>query len=131
MRVVALVRLASLDQQAGNAAAARTAFEESGLAANQCGLIDSPPRLLSAGGTFPQEAMTWGFEGWTRTQFDVSANGKVVNMRAILSYPPFVFTKAGVETIAGARYAKTYRPDGSLGCGASIQGIKFQSGFNH
>ena len=131
MRVVALVRLASLDQQAGDAAAARTAFEESGLAANQCGLIDSPPRLLSAGGTYPQEAMSWGFEGWTRTQFDVSADGKVVNTRAILSYPPFVFTKAGVSTVAGARYAKTYRPDGSLGCGSSIQGVRFATPYLH
>lgn len=131
MRVVALVRLASLDQQAGNAAAARAAFEESGLAANQCGLIDSPPRLLHASGEYPQDAMTWGFEGWTRTQFDVSADGKVVNSRAILSYPPFVFTKAAVSTVAGARYAKTYRPDGSLGCGASIQGVRFGSPFSH
>jgi len=135
MRVVALVRLASLDQQAGDAAAARAAFEESGLAANQCALIDSPPRLLGAGGIYPEEAMSWGFEGWTRTQFDVSADGKVVNTRAILSYPPFVFTEAGVSTVAGARYAKTYRPDGSLGCGSSIQGVRFglpslhQSGF--
>lgn len=131
MRVVALVRLASLDQQAGDAAAARAAFEESGLAANQCGIIDAPPRLLHASGDFPREAMTWGFGGWTRTQFDVSAEGKVVNARAILSYPPFVFTKAGVSTVVGARYAKTYRPDGSLGCGASIQGVRFSSGFNH
>lgn len=131
MRVVALVRLASIDQQAGDAAAARAAFGESGLAANQCGLIDSPPRLLHANGDFPREAMTWGFEGWTRTQFDVSADGKVVNTRAILSYPPFVFTKAGVETIAGARYAKTYRPDGSLGCGASIQGVRFAMPYLH
>jgi hypothetical protein len=131
MRVVALVRLASLDQQAGDAAAARAAFEESGLAANQCSLIDSPPRMLHVGGSFPQEAMMWGFEGWTRTQFDVSAEGKVVNTRAILSYPPFVFTKAGVETVAGARYAKTYRPDGSLGCGASIAGVRFETGFKH
>jgi hypothetical protein len=131
MRVVALVRLASLDQQAGNAAAARAAFEESGLAANQCALIDAPPQLLHVGGTFPQEAMIWGFEGWTRTQFDVSADGKVVNSRAILSYPPFVFTKAGVQTVAGARYAKTYRPDGSLGCGASIAGVRFTAGIKH
>ncbi len=58
-------------------------------------LSDSPPQFLGAGGTFPQEAMQWGFEGWTQTQFDVSAEGRVVNERAILSYPPFVFTQGG------------------------------------
>ncbi|MFA6115652.1 MAG: hypothetical protein WC729_16750 [Sphingomonas sp.] len=129
MRVGALVRIASIEQQSGNAQAARAAFERSGLAANQCGIVDSPPKFLSAGGSFPQEAMQWGFEGWTQTQFDVSAEGRVVNERAILSYPPFVFTKAGVRTMAGARYAKSYRPDGSLGCGASSQRVRFTLGF--
>lgn len=129
MRVGALVRIASIEQQSGNAEAARAAFERSGLAANQCGIVDSPPKFLSAGGTFPQEAMQWGFEGWTQTQFDVSAEGRVVNERAILSYPPFVFTKAGVRTMAGARYAKSYRPDGALGCGASSQRVRFTLGF--
>ncbi|MEG3150417.1 hypothetical protein U1769_11040 [Sphingomonas sp. ZT3P38] len=129
LRVGALVRIASIEKQSGNVEAARVAFERSGLAANQCGIVDSPPQFLSAGGTFPQEAMQWGFEGWTLTQFDVSAEGRVINERAILSYPPFVFTKAGMRTMAGARYAKSYRPDGSLGCGASSQRVRFQMGF--
>lgn len=69
--------------------------------------------------------MQWGFEGWTLTEFDISAEGKVLNARPILSYPPFVFSKAGAQTIAGARYAKSYRPDGGLGCGGSAQRVKF------
>ncbi len=125
MRVGALIRLASIEREAGNLAEARAAFDKSGLAANQCAILDTPPHFVSAGGTFPQEAMAWGFEGWTRTQFDVDANGKVVNQRAVLSYPPFVFTKAGVETMAGARYSKTFRPDGGVGCGGLGQNVKF------
>jgi hypothetical protein len=128
MRVGAMVRLASREQAAGNTAAARASFEKSGLAPSQCALLDSPPRFLSAGGTFPQEAMLWGFEGWTQTQFDVDANGKVANERAILSYPAFVFTKAGVETMRGARYSKTFRPDGGLGCGSITQRVRFSMG---
>lgn len=128
MRVGALVRIASIEQQAGDAAAARAAFAQSGLAANQCGIIDSPPRMLSAGGVYPQEAMAWGFEGWTQDQFDVSADGRVVNSRVILSYPPFVFTKAGNKTMENARFAKSFRPDGSLGCGASMQRVRFLFG---
>ena len=85
--------------------------------------------MLGVGGTFPREAQLWGFEGWTRTEFDVGADGRVLGERAIVSYPPFVFTKAGVETIKGARFAKTYRPDGALGCGATNRNVRFQLGL--
>ncbi len=126
LRVGALIRLASLQQQAGETATARATFERSGLAANQCAILDAPPRFLSAGGVFPNEAMAWGFEGWTKTQFDVDANGRVLNQRAVLSYPPFVFTKAGVQTVAGARWSKTFRPDGGVGCGGLSQQVRFK-----
>ncbi|QCB43156.1 hypothetical protein E5673_13780 [Sphingomonas sp. PAMC26645] len=126
LRVGALIRLASLQQQAGDTATARATFDRSGLAANQCAILDAPPRFLSAGGTFPNEAMAWGFEGWTKTQFDVGADGRVIHQRAVLSYPPFVFTKAGTETMAGARYSKTFRPDGGLGCGGLSQQVRFK-----
>ncbi|MBJ6123142.1 hypothetical protein [Sphingomonas mollis] len=127
-RVGALVRIASRSQASGDTIAARQAFEKTGLEASQCALLDSPPRFLSAGGTFPEEARRWGFEGWTRTEFDVDANGRVVNQRAIVSYPAFVFTDAGVKTITGARFTKSYRPDGGLGCGALWRNIKFVMG---
>ncbi len=126
LRVGALIRLASLQQQAGETATARATFEQSGLAANQCAILDAPPRFLSAGGTFPDEARQWGFEGWTKTQFDVDADGRVLHQRAVLSYPPFVFTKAGVQTVAGARWSKTFRPDGGVGCGGLSQQVRFK-----
>lgn len=125
LRAAALVQLASLEQAQGDVAAARAAFAKSGLSADQCSLVDTPPRFLGAGGTFPREAMQWGFEGWTLSEFDISAEGKVLNVRPVLSYPPFVFTKAGTQTIAGARYARSFRPDGGLGCGGSSQRVKF------
>ncbi|WP_156348292.1 energy transducer TonB [Sphingomonas sp. Leaf34] len=126
LRVGALIRLASLQQQAGDTATARATFERSGLAANQCAILDAPPHFLSAGGVFPDEARMWGFEGWTRTQFDVDADGRVLHQRAVLSYPPFVFTKAGVQTVAGARWSKTFRPDGGVGCGGLSQQVRFK-----
>jgi hypothetical protein len=128
LKVGALVRLASAAQAEGDAASARAAFARSGLSANQCAIMDSPPKMLGAGGTFPREAAIWGFEGWTLSQFDVSAEGKVVNNRLILSYPPFVFSQAGQATTSGARYAKSYRPDGGLGCGAQTLGVRFSFG---
>lgn len=126
MRVGALIRLASAEEATGDKAAARAAFDRSGLTANQCAILDKPPQLVRAGGTFPQEALLWRFEGWTRTQFDVAPDGRVLNERAVLSYPPFVFTKAGTATIAGARYSKTFRPDGGFGCGGLTQQVKFR-----
>ena len=126
LKVGALIRLASLAQQRGDEAAARTAFARTGLSASQCALIDRPPTYLRSNGSFPQEAQAWGFEGWTTTQFDVAADGKVVGQRVIVSYPPFVFTKAGEDTIRSAVYTKSYRPDGGLGCGARTQNVNFR-----
>jgi hypothetical protein len=40
-------------------------------------------------------------------------------------------TKAGTETMAGARYSKTYRPDGGLGCGGTSQRVRFVLPFKH
>jgi len=128
LKVGALIRLASLEQQAGDTAAAQAAFKQSGLVASQCALLDDAPRFLHAGNgpnAFPTEALSWRFEGWTRVQFDVDAAGKVVNQRAIVSYPPFVFTRAGNRVIGTAAFAKSYRPDGGLGCGARTQDVKF------
>ncbi len=126
MRVGALIRLASVQQQAGETAAARTTFDRSGLAANQCAILDAPPRMLSAGGVFPNEAVAWGFEGWTKSEFDVGADGKVIHERAVLSYPPFIFTKAGTATVAGSRWSKTFRPDGGVGCGGLARSVRFK-----
>jgi hypothetical protein len=126
MRVGALIRLASAEEASGNKQAARESFDRSGLAANQCAILDTPPRLVSAGGTFPEEAHMWGFEGWTQTQFDVAADGKVLNERAVLRYPPFIFTRAGVATVSGARFSKTFRPDGGVGCGGLTRRVSFR-----
>ncbi|MGI4731239.1 MAG: hypothetical protein ACRYFW_05780 [Janthinobacterium lividum] len=125
VRSAALVRLASLEQRASRPEAARAIYAEAKIAPESCALIDSPPHLLHAGGTFPMEAMRWGFEGWTLLQYDISPAGKVSNERAIIAYPPFVFTKAAIATMAGAQFAKTYRPDGQLGCGGNTGGVRF------
>lgn len=132
LKVGALIRLASLDAADGKVQAAQVAFARSGLSADQCALLDSPPQRVSANvrsDAFPQEARRWGFEGWTRIQFNINANGKVESPRAILSYPPFVFTEAGTDVIDGARYEKSYRPDGGLGCSGETAGVRFQLGF--
>ena len=126
LRTGALIRVASLAQVRGDTAAAQEAFARSGLSASQCALVGDAPKLRSAGGTFPQEAMSWGFEGWTRTQFDIAATGTVVNPRVIVSYPPFIFTPAGTQTAKSLVFSKTYRPEGALACGAETRQIRFR-----
>ncbi len=126
VRSAALIRLASLEERDSRPDAARAIYAQAHVAPESCSLIDSPPRLLHAGGTFPAEAMRRGFEGWALLQYDISAAGKVSNERAIIAYPPFVFTKAAIATMAGAQYAKTFRPDGQLGCGGNTGGVRFQ-----
>lgn len=125
LKVGALIRLASIAQNRGDGAAARAAYERTGLTAAQCAIADSPPKFLHAGGEFPMEARRWGFEGWVLTQYDIATNGRTQDMRAVLSYPPFIFSKAGADTMAGARYAQSYRPQGGIGCGGQEQRVRF------
>lgn len=127
LRVGALVRIASIEQRAGAPDAARAAFAATGLAANQCAVLDAPPKMISSvnSSDFPQEAARWGFEGWAQVQYDVAADGTTLNQRALISYPPFVFSKAGTSFFGNARFAKTFRPDGGLGCGGTSSRIRF------
>lgn len=127
-KVGALIRKASIYAQRGDLAAAKAAYAQTGTTAEQCSLVDSAPRFLGAGGTFPDEAKMWGFEGWVSVQFDVGADGKTVNQRAVISYPPFIFSKAGDDTLKTARYEKAFRPDGGIGCGGITQRVRFTLG---
>jgi len=128
-KVGALVRLATIAVADGHADAARAAFDKTGLAADQCALLDTRPHMVannSSSADFPHEAARWGFEGWTQQQYDVTADGKTANVRTIVSYPPFVFSKAGSAILEGARFSKSYRPDGGLGCGGDVSRVHFQ-----
>ena len=128
LKVGALVRLASLEQSSENVAAAQMAFKKSGLSAEQCALLDSEPKMRSINANFPQEAIFWGFEGWTRVQLDIDSEGRPVRPRVVAAYPPFVFSPAATNALASARYTKSFRPDGGLGCGGQLQGVSFKLG---
>ena len=125
IRTAALIRLASLEQRDGHADAARALYTEAAIPPESCALIDAAPQLVHFGGSFPMEAMRWGFEGWTMLQYDLSPTGKASGVRAVIAYPPFVFSKAGIEAVAGAQYTKTYRPDGQSGCSGATTNVRF------
>jgi tetratricopeptide (TPR) repeat protein len=128
IRTAALIRMSSIEFATGDIEAARAAFTESGLKAEQCALLDTGPRLkrIKASYTdFPMEAMRWGFEGWVKTEYDVRANGTVAAPRPVVTYPPFVFAKAAMEVISRTTYEPSFRPDDSLGCGGMNQTVRF------
>lgn len=129
MRAAAFARLASLKLANGDTEAARATYAASGLSADQCALLDATPRLkrgAGSSGDFPQEAMRWGFEGWARLEYDLTAAGVTTNVRPTVAYPPFIFGKAGSEIVRRLRYDASFRPDGSLGCGGMSQSIQFR-----
>ncbi|MDB5720634.1 MAG: hypothetical protein JWP15_1252 [Alphaproteobacteria bacterium] len=131
LRAAALVRLASLELAAGDDKAARATFARSGLTADQCSLVDTPPRRKSGSfsdSDFPMDAERWGFEGWVRTEWDVSATGAPVNVRTTVAYPPFVFSASAVRGFDRLRYEPTFRPGGGLACGGMSSRVNFRRG---
>jgi tetratricopeptide (TPR) repeat protein len=128
LRVGALVRLSAVQVQHGDLAAARATYERTGLSAQQCSLVDAKPAMRRVGvdsNDYPREALAWGIGGWTRVEFDVLADGRTVNRRAIMSYPPFVFSESTVAAMEGARYTQTYRPDGAIGCSGASERFRY------
>jgi tetratricopeptide (TPR) repeat protein len=130
-KVGALMRLANLEYAAGKIEDARSLFAKTGLSEQQCALVDAKPSLT--GGRigdedYPVEALQWGFGGWTVVEFDIDANGKPLNERPLISFPPFVFGDPTVKQIKGFRYEQRFRPDGGLGCGGQRQRVTYRSG---
>ena len=130
-KVGALTRLANLEYAAGKIEDARSLFAKTGLSEQQCALVDAVPRLTRGGigdEDYPVEALQWGFGGWTVVEFDIDANGKPLNERPLISFPPFVFGDPTVKQIKGFRYEQRFRPDGGLGCGGQRQRVTYRSG---
>ena len=129
LRISTLVRLAALQAKTGNLAAARASYEQTGLDAQQCALVDATPALKRSNvdeSDFPQEAMRWGFEGWVKTEYDINADGRTARQRALIAYPPFVFRDAAVSMTRNLVYQPSYRPTGAAGCGGAQQNINFR-----
>jgi tetratricopeptide (TPR) repeat protein len=130
VRTAALIQLASAEQAAGNNAGAKAAFEKSGLSARQCAIADAvPPRISGdvSDDDFPTEALSWGFNGWVVTEYDITAAGKSSSVRPIIAYPPYVFAKAANTLVGRFRFRETFRPDGGLSCGSNNQRTTFRS----
>lgn len=77
-------------------------------------------------GDYPMEAARMGFEGWARVEFDVDAAGHTRQQRALIAYPPFVFSDAASTMAKDFLYESSYRPGGDTACSAASQNIAFR-----
>lgn len=127
LRIAALVRLAAIDAGRKNLAAAQAAFEQTGLDAQQCAVVDAKATVTSTGALrYPPEALGWSFEGWTINELDVDAEGRPVKPRSVIAYPPFVFSGSSAKMLSNFRFTQSFRPAGGLGCGGLRQTFRFQ-----
>lgn len=128
LKVGALIRLASLQYDKGDAQTAQATYKRSGLSAQQCSLVDAQPLLKSSNASssdYPAAALNWGFEGWVRTEFDIGQDGHTIHQRAVIAYPPFVFRDAAIGIAKGMQFRLTYRPEGGIGCGGASRMVRF------
>jgi len=127
LRQFAQLRLANDMARKGDLAQAQAFFNATGLTQEQCALIGPKPALTNWGGgsSFPTEALAYGFEGWVQAEFDITAKGRAVDARAVVSYPPFIFTKAATATMNDAQYQSSFRPSGGQACAANLELIRY------
>lgn len=128
LRTGAMIRIATLQAQRGEMDAARASYLSTGLDAQQCALVDAKPVMRKPGmssNDYPQEVLRWGMGGWAQIEFDVTPEGRTVNRRAVLAYPPFVFGDPTVKAMESTRYTQTYRPAGATGCSGATQRVRY------
>ncbi|MDT3337929.1 energy transducer TonB [Shewanella sp. SP1S1-7] len=53
---------------------------------------------------YPIKAARNGIQGYTKLEFDVSADGKPININVIEAYPSGIFNSAAIESFSGWRY---------------------------
>jgi hypothetical protein len=132
LRAAALIRLASLRLAKGDVPGAETSFQDSGLSAEQCALVDMGPRLKAlpaSSDDYPREVLQWQIGGWTRVENDIQASGRTTNVRVVVAYPPLVFDKAATQIIARGKFEVSFRPKGDLACGGKSTPVQFRTGY--
>lgn len=128
IRQVALLRLASIAAAQKDMTVARQRLDATGLSPEQCALADVRPaktggRVTSA--DFPPEAAAWGFDGFASVAYDIDTDGKPVNARATIAYPPFVFADGAAKAVRHFRFMPIFRNGTSTGCNGMNQNLNF------
>ncbi len=129
MRQVALLRLASIAAANKQIDVARAALDATGLSPDQCAIVDSSPIKKLGGASqfeYPPETAGWGFGGFTQVAYDIDAAGKPLNVRTVIAYPPFIFSKVVEDGVRRFRYEPVFRDGANAGCGGMMQSINFK-----
>ncbi|TCM30755.1 TonB-like protein [Novosphingobium sp. ST904] len=129
LKINALLQSASWAAQNRDFSQAQQIFQQTGLSTEQCAFIGAAPAIRRTGVSstdYPMEAARMGFEGWTRVEFDVDSAGRTRQQRALISYPPFVFSDAASAMAKDFVYESSYRPGGDTACAGAAQNIAFR-----
>lgn len=128
IRQAAAIRLASAQAALGDRAAAERTFATTGIAAEQCALLDAAPRRVrvrASENDMPSDAQRFGFSGWAVTEFDVLTDGRTRGSRPVIVYPPFLFGESAAKITARSVYAPTFRPAGAVSCGGYRDRVRY------
>ncbi len=134
LRQLAWLDLAGKAADDGDRTRAHEYFDRTGLGEEQCSLLGEAPTVKRSNvdsGDYPMEALRMGFEGWVRMEYDITTDGKTVNARPLVAYPPMVFVDAATAMAKNLRYDVSYRPGDSLACSAERQTFSFVIPTNH
>jgi hypothetical protein len=129
IRSVAVLHLSLIDKREGKPLAAQSRLVAAGLTTQKCDLLDVKPIATSrytSESDFPEEAQRWGFEGWVEAGFDIGADGGVKGVRALISYPPFVFDDATDKVVSTFRYLPPTLGDTALGCTGQTVNVEYR-----
>lgn len=129
IRSLAVLHLALIDKRSGAPALADQRLADAGIDAEQCSLLDVRPVARNtdiSSSTFPAEALRWRFEGTVREAFDIAADGRVQNVRTVLSYPPFVFGPATERAVGQFRYLPPTLGNQVLGCVGQTVNVSYR-----
>jgi TonB family protein len=132
IRTAALLRLSNIAAAGRDMARAATALEATGLTPEQCALVDvrpEPRNMRVTSDDFPEMARRWGSSGFARVSYDITADGRPVNVRAVVASPPFTFAEATAKAAESFRFQPVFRPGNTLGCVGNSQNFRFAFGL--
>ena len=129
-RQAALLRLASSAAAQRRGAEATALAQSTGLTPEQCALVDVRP-LRTGGrissGDFPNEALRWGFNGFIEVSYDINVDGRPINPRTVMAYPPFIFSEATEKAIRKLRFQPFANVGNKVGCADRLQRVRYST----
>ncbi|MEI6417626.1 MAG: energy transducer TonB [Sphingomonadales bacterium] len=129
VRIAALLRRSNLAAAQKDAATAASALAATGLAPEQCALVDVRPDKTKgtiASTDFPDLARRWNSSGLVLMGYDILTSGQPTNVRAVVAVPPFIFDEGTATAMSRWRYDPVFRPGNDVGCAGYLQAVRFK-----